>query len=341
MTTAMGTIKTFFEAQAPKLASLVPKHLTPDRLIKIALNCIARTPKLQECTSASLLQCVITCAELGLEPGGALGHAYLVPYRVNGTMTCMLVAGYRGFIELAMRAGALKQAEARVVHANDRFDLRFGLQPQLDHVPNLDTPGAPLCVYFVGRFTDGYQHVEVMSWTEVQRTKARSRSKDDGPWVTDEEEMARKTVVRRAMKYMRMSPELERALEEDNQDFVDAQFSRLDVPGIVAPPPQRPIGAATSPALPAAPSGDTAQVATVEAPAPPQVAGVPAASALEPVKVAESDPMEKEIVGLRAAIEAATTKMQLQNLVKRIMALPEKDRTPLRVVYMERSKVLP
>lgn len=212
------TIKTLLEANASELQKVLPKHLTLDRLLKVALYCIEKTPKLQECSPQSLIACIKQCAELGLEPGGALGLAYLVPYK----STCTLIIGYRGLIELARRSGKLAQIEAHVIHANDEFKVEFGLEPILRHVPKLDgDEGAPKAVYCVARMSDGSKHVEVMTWAAVLGIRSRSQSRNDGPWTTDLEEMARKTVVRRAAKYLPLSAELADAFMADDADYVD------------------------------------------------------------------------------------------------------------------------
>lgn len=215
-------VRDLLEANKAELAKVMPRHVTPDRLLKVAVYCISKTPKLQECTPASLIACIKQCAELGLEPGGALGLAYLVPFndKKSGTVICTLIIGYRGFIELARRSGQLSQIEAHVVHENDTFEVEFGLDPKLSHTPKLSgSAGRPLLVYAIARLKDGGKHVEVMTWEAVQAIRRRSRSADTGPWVTDEEEMARKTVLRRAAKYLPLSPELADALTVDSEDF--------------------------------------------------------------------------------------------------------------------------
>ena len=208
-----------------QLAEMMPRHLTPDRLIKVSMNCIAKTPKLQQCTAASLMQCIITCAELGLEPGGALGRAYLVPFRdKSGAMICTLIVGYRGLVELCRRSGQLEQIEAHVVYSADQFEMEFGLNPKLRHVPSLvETPtqSKALLVYCVARLKGGAVHVEFMTIPEVNSIQARSRSGGDGPWKTDWAEMAKKSVIRRATKLMPMSEEVSRAIEADD-DFVES-----------------------------------------------------------------------------------------------------------------------
>lgn len=214
------TLKALLEQNKHELAAVLPKHLTIDRLLKVAMYCYEKVPKLQQCTMASVVTCIKQLAELGLEPGGALGLAYLVPFddKKNNTTICTLIIGYRGFIELARRSGRLEQIEAHVVHAGDDFEIEFGLEPKLRHVPRL-TPnrGAPVAAYCVARLAGGQKHVEVMPWDLVQGIKARSKASSFGPWVTDEEEMARKTVVRRAAKYLPLSPELARAFEVEEE----------------------------------------------------------------------------------------------------------------------------
>ena len=227
---AMITIRQMIEKRKDEFTKALPKHLTVDRLMRVALTCIGKTPDLQKCTGASLCGAILQCAELGLEPGGALGHAYLVPFKQNHddgsvTFNCTLIIGYRGLIELARRSGDLAQIEAHVVYSGDTFELEFGLSPKLRHVPLLaGNRGSPVCVYAVARLGDGAMHVEVMTRDEVEGIRKRSRAGNSGPWKTDWDEMARKTVVRRETKYLPMSSErLARALEIDDEQFVDGE----------------------------------------------------------------------------------------------------------------------
>jgi len=218
-TGAMSTISHLLLSRSEAIAQMVPRHLSADRLIKVALNCVARTPTLQQCTPSSLLQCVITSAELGLEPGGALGHAYLVPYK----QTCTLIIGYRGLIELMRRSGQLASIRAVVVHAKDIFDVSEGLVQSVTHKPDLsEDPGAMVAVYCVATLKDGSIHFERMTRGAVEKIKNRSRAGNSGPWQTDFDEMAKKTVVRRAAKYLPVSSELARALDVDG-DTIDGE----------------------------------------------------------------------------------------------------------------------
>jgi recombination protein RecT len=213
-----ATLSDFIIKQKHHLEAALPKSkgLTVDRLIKLALLAANKQPALKNCEMPSVFQALMQCAELGLEPSGTLGHAYLVPYGKQ----CTLVIGYRGLIDLARRSGALKQIEAHVVHERDVFKLRFGLEPLLDHEPCLDgNPGRAKLVYCVVQLADGAKHVEVMTIAEIERIRDRSKARG-GPWTTDFEEMAKKTVARRTCKWVPMSSELATALahEEDGAD---------------------------------------------------------------------------------------------------------------------------
>src|SRR4051812_42731484 len=99
------TLAGLLESRKQAMAMVLPKHLTPERLIKIALVAVSKSPKLMDCTHESVLQSVMTAAQLGLECGGALGAAYLVPFKRNkkddqgrwhSWTECTLIIGYRG-----------------------------------------------------------------------------------------------------------------------------------------------------------------------------------------------------------------------------------------------------
>lgn len=216
----VAKIDTFAQFLAPRrkqLASVLPSHLTPERVCRVALTTITKTPALLECDMASVYQAIQQAAELGLEPGGALGQCYLIPYGKN----CQLIVSYKGLIELARRSGEIESIEARVVHERDEFDVEFGLHSDIRHRPCLDgDPGQMVMVYAVARLKGGMVQFEVMTRAEVDSIRKRSKSGNSGPWVTDYDEMARKTVVRRLCKYLPISSEkISMALETESADF--------------------------------------------------------------------------------------------------------------------------
>lgn len=224
--------RSFLEKQKPQLAAALPKHVSPDRMIRLACTEFAKNPLLQKCTPVSVFGAIIQASQLGLEIG-VLGQAYLVPYRntKNNTYEAQFIPGYKGLIGLARRSGEVTSIETNIVYANDRFDLKLGLETSVDHVPNLDGDrGTPRLVYGVAKFRDGGYHFEWMTMGEVNKIRARSKASSNGPWVTDYEQMVRKTLIRRMSNYLPMSIELQQAIqigdaaEEGKRATLDGDF---------------------------------------------------------------------------------------------------------------------
>lgn len=207
------------EKAKASIAEMLPKHMSADRVIRSALATVARNPTLLQCTAQSIVSSVALAAELGLEPSGTLGSAYLVPFKdgKDGKMKAQLIPGYRGLIDLAKRGGEVINIEARIVHEKDEFEIVYGTETRITHKPAvIDEPGNMICVYSIARLKDGSTQVEMMTAKQVLGIKARSKSRDNGPWKTDFEEMARKSCVKRLVKYLPLSIELARAMQTDD-----------------------------------------------------------------------------------------------------------------------------
>jgi recombination protein RecT len=207
-----------------QMALALPKHVTADRLARVALTEVRKTPALARCDQTSFLGALMTCAQLGLEPGGPLGHAYLVPFenRKKGITEVQFIIGYRGMIELARRSGLLESIEARPVYEGDKFEVTLGLDSNLRHVPDFDNanrvqPDKLRFVYAVAKLKDGGMQFDVMSRREIEAVRAQSRAGTSGPWTTHFEAMALKTVVRRLFKWLPVSIELASAIEADER----------------------------------------------------------------------------------------------------------------------------
>jgi recombination protein RecT len=216
MTEGPPTITDLINRQRSEIARALPKHLDADRLARIAATVIKSNPRLLECTAESLLGSLMLSAQTGLEPG-PLGHAYLVPRRNRraGTMECQWQIGYKGIIELARRSGQLESIEARIVHEDDLFSFSYGLNPTLEHRP-LFTPGAPVTAVFgLARFKGGGHYFLVMPTQQIEAARQRSTTPDAGPWISDYEAMAQKTVIRRMEPYLPLSPEVASTLTYD------------------------------------------------------------------------------------------------------------------------------
>jgi recombination protein RecT len=219
-----ATLSQLIERMKPEMARALPKHMDPDRMARIALTVLRQTPKLGECTPESFLGALMTCAQTGLEPG-PLGEAYLVPY--GNTVT--FIPGYKGLISLAWRSGRVKSITAETVHEHDAFTFRKGLDPVLEHDWSLtEERGKPIAWYAAATLKDGGSAFVVMSRTDVEAIRKRSRAKDSGPWVTDYDAMAKKTCIRQLAKFLPLSIEFAQAVNADSTVRVSTAPDALD-----------------------------------------------------------------------------------------------------------------
>ena len=254
------TIAGYLKKLQPELQKALPKHITPERITRIVLTTIRNNPALQECSPASLLGAVMQSAQLGLEPG-IVGHCYLVPFnrKIKGqngapdqwVKEVQFIIGYKGMIDLARRSGHIQSIYAHTVHEADDFVYELGLHPKLIHKPATGNRGAMTHVYAVAHFKDGGYQFEVFSKQDVENVRKRSKSKDNGPWKTDYEEMAKKTVIRRMWKYLPISIEIQQQVSQDEtvrkditaeaQSVYDDELvhGSSDVPVINAPEPEQ------------------------------------------------------------------------------------------------------
>lgn len=200
-----------------RISAVMPRHMTSERLFQLTVSAINQTPKLAACSPASLLSCVMKCSALGLEPSAVdgLGRAYILPYGNQATF----ILGYKGIIDLCRRSGQLKSIHAQAVYSGDEFSFwedetgqHFKFQPGRDvpHLPEMLTD-----VYVAAHLMDGGVVIERMTKDEVEAIRQRSRAKNNGPWKTDYEAMALKTVIRRAAKYLPMSTQAQEAVAAD------------------------------------------------------------------------------------------------------------------------------
>ena len=218
------TIKQYLEVASPKIKAVIPKHMEPEKMLRIALANISNSSKLLECSPASLLNAVIQSSQLGLEIGGLLGQAYLVPFDTKDGKCCQLIPGYKGLLKLARNSGELSTIQAHAVHEKDRFEFGYGLEPFLTHIPELDDSGEVIAFYAMARLKDGGSQFEIMSRKQVDKIRATSAAKNGDAWTKNYEEMGKKTVIRRLCKMLPASVELARAVALDER--ADAGLSQ-------------------------------------------------------------------------------------------------------------------
>lgn len=220
------TIKDYLKAYEGEFAKALPSVLTPERFTRMALTALTKTPKLAQCAPSSFMGAMLEAAQLGLEPNTPLGQAYLIPYGNK----CQFQIGYKGLIDLAYRSEELRSIEAHEVYENDVFDFEFGLNPKLVHKPAIKDRGEVVWYYAVYHLVNGGCGFEVMSREDVE-THARKYSKtfNNGPWQTDFDEMAKKTVLKKVLKYAPLKSDFARGISADETTseigFVDGEVN--------------------------------------------------------------------------------------------------------------------
>jgi recombination protein RecT len=185
---------------ATEIRKALPKHLTPERLIRMAATAIQKSPGLKKCTPLSLLACVVECGQLGLEPDGILGDVYLVPFKEQAT----IIVGYKGFMKLAYQTGDIYKITYHVVRKGESFGFTYGTNPSVEHTPKdhgeEKDDATWVYAYAVAHFRDGHTDFEVLERADVFKRRSRSRAytskKLDSPWFTDPEAMWKKSAVR-------------------------------------------------------------------------------------------------------------------------------------------------
>jgi recombination protein RecT len=226
-------LRALLNSMGGEIARALPKHVAPDRMLRIALTALSATPKLAQCTPESFLGSIVQAAQLGLEVNTPLGHAYLLPFedRRNNRTLCQLIIGYQGMIDLARRSGMVKAVYAFPVYAGDEFSWELGLNPTIKHKPSAaEHKDSDLThVYAVAKLEGGEPIFTVLTRAEVEKYRKRSRASSSGPWVTDFEAMALKTAIRRLFRWLPKSAEMARAAEIDEAPEIGkAQLAAAD-----------------------------------------------------------------------------------------------------------------
>lgn len=229
------SMQQYIKSMEGEIKKALPSVITPERFTRIVLSAISVNPKLGSCTPASFLGAMMTSAQLGLEVNTPLGQAYVLPYNNKGVLEAQFQLGYKGLIDLAYRSGEVEVIQAHVVYENDDFECEYGLDPKLTHRPAESNRGEPIKVYAVFKTKSGGFGFEVMSMEDVRKHAAKY-SKAYGsafsPWKTNFEEMAKKTVLKRVLKYAPLKSDFVRAAVQDEvikKDISDDMYSAPDV----------------------------------------------------------------------------------------------------------------
>ena len=181
------------------VAKALPKHsIEAVRYLQVVYNVIYKNQDLQRCSLNSLHAAIMTIAHLGLNPEPSIGQIYIIPRGGQATVQ----TGYRGLITLARRINSVASIQAKVVYAGDSFELEYGTEQKLSHIPTFDMSkrGSVIGAYSLLMQSNGINSFDFMPFDDIEKIRQRSKSRK-GPWFTDYEAMCCKTVLKRHLKF--------------------------------------------------------------------------------------------------------------------------------------------
>ena len=226
------TMQQYIKSMESEIKKALPSVITPERFTRMTLSALSVNPKLAACTPKSFLGAMMSAAQLGLEPNTPLGQAYLIPYKNRGTDEVQFQIGYKGLIDLAYRSGEVELVQAHIVYENDTFECEYGLDPKLVHKPADKDRGEPIKVYALFKTKSGGYGFEVMSMDDVRKHAEKySQAYKSGfsPWKTNFEEMAKKTALKRVLKYAPLKSDFVKAVVQDETIKTDLSEDMYEV----------------------------------------------------------------------------------------------------------------
>jgi recombination protein RecT len=233
---ALTALSAFLKAREKTLADYVKNGVSPAAMVRLACFEMSRNEALAKCSPASFYASLIACAQLGLEPSGIRGEAYLVPFKGQ----CTLIPGWRGLIKLALRSKEVKSIYAHVVYEGDEFQVWLGSEPKVVHEPNLrGDAGDIVAVYAIAHLANGMHDVEVMTLGEIDKIRKASQGANGPAWTNHFEEMSRKTVIRRICKRLPLGDDYAKAAHVDamaaDGKAVQGMRDVIEVSGVEVP----------------------------------------------------------------------------------------------------------
>lgn len=210
--------QSYLKAMGPAISEALPKSkgMDAERLSRITLTTLRTNPKLLECSVESLLGAVLQSAQLGLEPS-LMGQCHFIPYK--GQVSFQI--GYKGLIDLVTRKGDVVNIVAQEVKKGDVFQYEYGRNETLKHIPAPNSQRGELEYFYAyanlknGGFVFHVMHISEIEEVRNNHSISYKFDKTGSIWSKHFTSMALKTVIKRLIKYLPVSVEVEQALSND------------------------------------------------------------------------------------------------------------------------------
>ena len=223
------TVADSIRKMEPEFKMALPTHIPAERFTRNAVTAVNGNPDLlkEDIDKRSLFNAVMKAAQDGLILDGR--EAALVTFNSKNGKQVQYMPMIAGVMKKVRQSGEISVISVQVVKENDNFDYELGDNERMTHKPALTGRGKTIGAYSIVTFKDGEKSREWMDVEQIQAVRGRSRSKDNGPWVTDFDEMARKTVFRRHAKRLPSSSDLDAFIASEDEEF-DNTVTRIQTP---------------------------------------------------------------------------------------------------------------
>ena len=221
----LATVKKDLEATRPSFEEMNMNKVSFAKELEWAMQIFQGNDYLLKMEASTVKNALVNIALTGLTLNPVLKMAYLVPRKGK----CCVDPSYMGLIKIATDTGSVKSMKAKAVYSNEPFEIEQGTNGFVKHGICKDgKKGKRIGAYGIAVLNDGSNHVEWMYEEELIGIRKRSESVKAGkvsPWDTDEDEMVRKTVVKRHWKYL---PKSDRAIMMSQAIAFDDDANGID-----------------------------------------------------------------------------------------------------------------
>lgn len=234
-------------AQKGEFQKVLPAHISFEKFQRTVMTALITQPDLLSADRQSLLVSCVKAATDGLLPDGR--DAALVIFNSKGSPEAgggwikrvQYLPMYSGILKKVRQSEELAGVVTHVVYSRDRFEYVLGDDERIIHEPYVgqEDRGEIIAAYCIAKLKDGTVVREVMTFQDIEKVRKTSKSGNDekgepkGIWKSWYEEMARKTVFRRAAKWLPQSIEvLDRVFENDETMEVIGQH-QADPPKMI------------------------------------------------------------------------------------------------------------
>ncbi len=233
--TPLTKLNRFLNSKTATLAKYAGKQVDPTSMIRLAMFHAGQDSKLAAADPASIYVGLLVCAQLGVEPSGLNGEAWLVPFKDSESKTTIVqvIVGYKGMIKQALRSGRVIDITAEVARVGDVFRVWRGTRNEIEHEPLIDgeTEERPiLAVYAVATYAGGAQKFEVMTAADIKKVRDFATKRGESPAYKEwPEQMAKKAVIRRLCKTLNLGRDADRVEIADTLNDQAQATSRVAV----------------------------------------------------------------------------------------------------------------